>query len=86
MSLPVDYGALVVKESPQDHGVVPKSPAEKAGLKERDIILTLNNQKIDCDHPIQDYLENLNVGDKIELVVLRGKKEMRVKLALAERK
>ncbi len=86
MSLPVGYGALVVKESPQDHGVVPKSPAEKAGLREKDIILTLNSQKIDRDHPIQDFLENLNVGDKIELVVLRGKKELKLKLALAERK
>ncbi len=86
MSLPVNYGALVIKESPQDHGVVPKSPAEKAGLREKDIILTFNDQKIDRDHPIQDYLENLEVGDKIELTVLRGKKELKVKLALAERK
>lgn len=86
MSLPVDYGALVIKESVHDHGVVPQSPAEKAGIRERDIILTLNNQKIDRDHPIQDFLENLNVGDRVELVVLRGKKELKIKLALSERK
>ncbi|MBI3588815.1 MAG: trypsin-like peptidase domain-containing protein [Candidatus Liptonbacteria bacterium] len=86
MNLPVGYGALVVKESPQDHGVVPESPAERAGLREKDIILTLNGKKIDRDHPIQDFLENLNVGDRIELVVLRGSKEIKVNLALAERK
>ncbi|TSC82732.1 MAG: hypothetical protein G01um101420_90 [Parcubacteria group bacterium Gr01-1014_20] len=86
MNLPVDYGALVVKETPQDHGVVPKSPAEKAGIKERDIILTLNSQKIDRDHPIQDFLENMNVGDKVDLAVLRGKKEMKMKLVLSERR
>ncbi len=86
MSLPVDYGALVVKETQQDHGVVPKSPAEKAGLHELDIILSLNNKKINRDHPIQDYLENLNVGDKIELLVLRSKKEIKIHLTLAERK
>ncbi len=86
MKLPVDYGALVVKETQTDHGIVPKSPAEKAGLKERDIILTLNNKKIDRDHPIQDFLEDLNVGDKVELVILRGKKELKVKILLAERK
>ncbi len=86
MNLPVDYGALVVKETPQDHGVVPKSPAEKAGIRERDIILTLNRQKIDRDHPIQDFLETMNVGDKVDLAVLRGKKEMKMKLVLSERR
>ncbi len=86
MNLPVNYGALVVKETPEDHGVVPKSPADKAGLKEKDIILSLDNQKINRDHPIQDYLENLNVGDKIELTVLRNKKELKMKLVLMERK
>lgn len=86
MNLPVNYGALVVKESPADHGVVPQSPADHAGLKEKDIILTLNGNKIDRDHPIQDFLENLNVGDRVELVVLRSNKEKKVYLALAERK
>ncbi|MEK9173281.1 MAG: trypsin-like peptidase domain-containing protein [Patescibacteria group bacterium] len=86
MNLPVDYGALVVKETPQDHGVVPKSPAEKAGIKERDIILTLNSRRIDRDHPIQDFLETMNVGDKVDLAVLRGKKEMKMKLVLSERR
>lgn len=86
MNLPVGYGALVVKESPQDHGVVPQSPADRAGLKEKDIILTLNGNKIDREHPIQDFLENLNVGDRVELVILRNAKEKKVYLALAERK
>jgi serine protease Do len=86
MNLPVDYGALVVKESTQDQGVVEKSPADKAGIAEKDIILTLNDQRIDREHPIQDFLENLSVGDKIDLLVLRGKKELKIKVTLAERK
>ncbi|MFA6354423.1 MAG: trypsin-like peptidase domain-containing protein [Candidatus Paceibacterota bacterium] len=86
MKLPVDYGALVVDENTQDNGIVPQSPAAKAGIKEKDIILTLDNQRIDCDHPIQDFLENLAVGDTINLDILRGKKELKVKVTLAERK
>ncbi len=86
MGLPVNYGALVVRESEHDSAVIAESPAEKAGLKEKDIVLTLNAQKLDRDHPIQDFLEDLNVGDEIKLAVLREGKELEVKATLAERK
>ncbi|KKW17122.1 MAG: Protease DegQ [Parcubacteria group bacterium GW2011_GWA1_50_14] len=86
MKLPVGYGALITSESPHDHGVLPKGPAEKAGIKEKDIILECNHLKIDQDHPIQDFLENLAVGDKIDLLVLRGNKKFTVQVALVERK
>jgi len=86
MKLPVDYGALVVKEGPHDHGVVPGSPAEKSGIREKDIVLECNGKKIDRDHTIQDFLENLAVGDTVELLVLRGANKFPVKLMLAERK
>jgi S1-C subfamily serine protease len=85
MNLSVDYGALVTSEGPHDYGVIPGSPAEKAGVKEKDIILTLDQQKIDRDHAIQDFLENKNVGDRVELLVLRNKKQMKLKATLAER-
>ncbi|MGC9599636.1 MAG: trypsin-like peptidase domain-containing protein [Minisyncoccia bacterium] len=86
MNLPVNYGALVVRESEHDSAVVPESPAEKAGLKEKDIVLTLNGAKLDRDHPIQDFLENLNVGDEVTLAILRDGKELVTKVSLAERK
>ncbi|MEK7195311.1 MAG: trypsin-like peptidase domain-containing protein [Patescibacteria group bacterium] len=86
MNLPVSYGALIVKESQNDHGVVPGSPADKAGLKEKDIILEFNSKKLDKDHPIQDFLENLDVGNQIELLVMRKEKQFNVKLVLMERK
>jgi S1-C subfamily serine protease len=86
MKLPVDYGAFVIRESQHDAAVVPGSPAEKAGIKEMDIILELNGSKLDCDHPIQDFLENLNVGDEVHLLVLRKGKQFPVKMALTERK
>jgi S1-C subfamily serine protease len=85
MGLPVNYGALVVRESERDYAVVPQSPADKAGLKEKDIVLTLNAAKLDADHPIQDFLEKLNVGDEITLTVLRDGKEFPATLTLAER-
>jgi S1-C subfamily serine protease len=85
MNLPVPYGALVVRESENDAAVVPESPAEQAGIREKDIVLSLNSQKLDADHPIQDFLENMNVGDILDLKVLRGGKEFTAKISLAER-
>ena len=86
MGLSVNYGALAIRESEHDDAVVPGSPAEKAGLKEKDIVLTLNAARLDRDHPIQDFLETLNVGDELNLRVLRDGKELDVKATLAERK
>ncbi|MDO8557196.1 MAG: trypsin-like peptidase domain-containing protein [Candidatus Jorgensenbacteria bacterium] len=86
LGLPIGYGALVTHEHPFDTAVVPQSPAARAGIKERDIILTWNAEKITREKNIQDCLENCSVGDVIALTVLRGKKELSVKISLAERK
>lgn len=85
MKLPVGYGALVTGEGPQDHGVIHKSPADKAGLREKDIVLSFNGRQLDREHPIQDFLENMNVGDEAEMKVLRDGKEFATKVRLAER-
>ena len=45
-----------------------------------------DDAKLDRDHPIQDFLEELNVGDEIALSVLRDGKEFQAKVTLAERK
>jgi serine protease Do len=86
MGLPVDEGAFVVRESDHDAAVAPGSPADQAGLKEKDIVLELNSQKLDREHPIQDFLENMNVGDTVDLLVLRDGKQFHATATLAERK
>ncbi len=86
MGLSIDHGALVMRESEHDYAVVPESPAEKAGVRENDIILELNSKKLDADHPIQDFLVDANVDDEIELLILRDGKEFPVKMRLMERK
>ncbi|MEY4731914.1 MAG: hypothetical protein RL681_860 [Candidatus Parcubacteria bacterium] len=72
MKLPESYGALVVKEGPQDHAVVPGSPADEIGIREHDVILELNGKRLDAEHCIQDYLESVNVGDSIALTIWRN--------------
>lgn len=84
--LSVDYGALVTPgHLPGGHAVVKNSPAEKAGLKENDIILELNGQKLDDKNDLQDKIQLLNAGDQVELHYLRKDKPRQTKLLLEER-
>jgi S1-C subfamily serine protease len=84
-SLPVDYGALVVRDHrPDSIAVVPNSPAARAGLKENDIILELNGEKISDE--LQDMLQKFQVQTEIELTVLRKDQQMKVRVKLEERK
>ena len=86
MQLPSDRGALVCKEGPNDHGVTPGSPAEAAGILENDIILECNSLPVSSENTIQDVLEDMSVGDVLNLTVLRGGEQLPVSVTLAERK
>ncbi|MCD6233016.1 trypsin-like peptidase domain-containing protein [bacterium] len=82
--LPQDYGALIISE-PQGRAIVPNSPAQKAGLKEYDIILEANGKKITPDNSLTDILIPLKIGEKIPLKVLRSKKEKTIMVTIGER-
>ena len=84
-SLPVTKGALVFRETHSDYAVVPGSPAEHAGLREGDIVRMFGTHELSVEHPIQDYLENLKVGDEVELDFLRNGKSLKAKVRLVER-
>jgi serine protease Do len=84
--LTVDSGVLIVKgANDNEPAIMPGSPAEKAGLKENDIILEADGQKIDKDHTLAKIVEKQNVGDKMFLKILRDGKEMGISLILGER-
>ena len=79
-------GALITKEHAFDLAVIPESPAAKAGLREGDVVLTWNGTAVTRDRSIPEFLETSNVGDVVKLTVLRGKREHKVTLTLAERR
>ncbi len=83
--LPVDYGALVVRESLGEPAVVKDSAADKAGLKEYDIILEVNGEKIKEENPLADILAKHKIGEKITFKVLREGKEITLKAKLEEK-
>ncbi len=86
MKLPVGYGAMIVGQKPHTEAIIPGSPADKAKLKEKDIILESNGEKLTETRTIQDILEEKNVGEVLEFKVMRGKKVMNVSVTLTERK
>jgi len=83
--LPVNYGALVVRETLGEGPVVRNSAAEKAGIKEFDIILEAKGEKITVENPLSDILHKSKIGDVIDLKILRAGKEMAVKVKLEEK-
>lgn len=83
--LPVDYGALLLPgENEDDLAVVSGSPADKAGLQENDIILSINNVKLD-ERSLAYELLNYSPGDIIELKILRDSQEKTVSVILEKR-
>ncbi|MBI4709052.1 MAG: trypsin-like peptidase domain-containing protein [Candidatus Portnoybacteria bacterium] len=85
-NLTVDYGALIVGGQTQDEpAVVSGSPADKAGLRENDIILEIDGKKIGADNPVNSIIQNHNVGDTITLKILSGGQEKAAKVVLGER-
>ncbi|HOE15481.1 MAG TPA: trypsin-like peptidase domain-containing protein [Candidatus Paceibacterota bacterium] len=84
-NLPVDYGALIGKGANNDPAIVKGSPAEKAGLKENDIILSINNIKITAQNSLSSIVRRFNIGDKVKLEVLRDKKTIYLDLILGSK-
>ncbi len=84
--LPVDYGALVIRESLGEPPVIPGSAADKAGIKEFDIILECEGKKITLKNPLRNMLQEFEIGQTIELKILRGKEQKIIKVKLEEKR
>ncbi|MBI5466721.1 MAG: trypsin-like peptidase domain-containing protein [Candidatus Kerfeldbacteria bacterium] len=83
--LPANHGALIQADG-DSVAVVPGSPADKAGLVENDIILSLNGSDITVDHTLTGALNQLNVGDTVKLKVYHKGETKEISVTLEERK
>jgi len=85
-NLSVDYGALISRDqTSSDPAVVPGSTAEKAGLKEGDIILEINGEKITLENSLAKVIQKYSPGQTISLKVLSSGQEKTISLVLGER-
>jgi len=62
-----------------------KSPAEGAGIKEGDLLRTLNGEKLDSRKKLQSILAELAEGDKLAFEINRDGKDKTVNLKLGAR-
>ena len=83
--LPVGYGALIVRETFGESAILSGSAAEKAGLKEYDIILECNKEKITEKNSLTEILQKSEINQEVELKILRDNEEMLVRVRLEER-
>src|SRR5581483_9925682 len=81
-NLKVSKGAYIVPSTDGQPSVVDGSPAQKAGLKEKDIITKINNTAIDNKTGLTSALSQFKVGDKVTLTIIRGGKTMKVSVTL----
>jgi serine protease Do len=78
-----DYGAWI-KGSNSALAVANGSPADKAGLKEGDIITKVNGEKVDTDNPLASRLGKFKVGDTVDITIVRDGKEQVLKVTLEQ--
>jgi serine protease Do len=83
-NISVDYGALIIKSSDGSPAITAGSPAEKAGLKEGDIILEMGGEKVTKDNALAKIISKYNPFDSVDLKILRDGVEMIVPLVLGE--
>jgi serine protease Do len=75
--LKIDHGIQVSR-------VMEGDPAAKAGIKEGDIILEFNGQKVDDLEKFRLVVAETKVGSTVPVKLLRGKETLNVKVTLTE--
>jgi serine protease Do len=83
--LPVPDGAIVVREQLGESPVIKGSSADKAGIKEWDIITECNGQKITTKNPLANILQKCKIGEATVFTVLRDGKKLNLKATLEEK-
>ncbi|KKQ75994.1 MAG: 2-alkenal reductase [Parcubacteria group bacterium GW2011_GWC1_38_6] len=84
-NLEVNYGVWVLSPSSGSPAIMSGSAAEKAGIKEGDIILEFGGKKITTDNSLAKIILDYNPGDEVELKILRNGEEKIIEATLGER-
>lgn len=83
----IDSAVAKVQDVPEGafvRRVVSGSPADKAGIQAGDIITKLNGEGVNENNDVVSILNNLKVGQKISIELVRDKKTLKLTATLTE--
>jgi S1-C subfamily serine protease len=69
----------------QINGVMPDSPAQKAGLQKGDVILEFQGKKLDGGGEVIELMRSVKVGDQVPITIWRNGERRTVTVAVGER-
>jgi len=67
------------------NNILNNSPAEKAGLREKDVIIKVGNKKVENGTKLRNMVSNKRPGDIVRFRIIRNNKEQTIKVKLGER-
>jgi S1-C subfamily serine protease len=89
LSLSVTDGAYVAggpdTSGVNQPGVVPNEPADKAGIKDGDVVVAIEGQPIDTEHPLDSVLTQFAPGKTVTLSIVRDGQKVDVQVTLGVR-
>lgn len=80
-NLPVSTGAYLYSSSAYS-AIITGSPADKAGLKDKDIVTAINGTKVGAAGSISSIIGEYKPGDTVQFTVIRDGKETAINVTL----
>ena len=78
LGLPKDRGEIIAD-------VTPGGPAARAGIRQGDVVVRINNQDVTIDNTLSYIVANTKIGTTIPVEVVRGGRRQTLNVTLAER-
>lgn len=79
--LDINHGALI-SSSKGNNAIIPGSAGDKAGLKENDVITSVNGVEIGVSGSLSSLIGEYSVGDTVTLTIIRNGKTENLELTL----
>lgn len=76
LDIDITNGAFIPEGTLNRPSIIAESPAAKAGLQERDVIVEIEGQKLDEDNTLVSILGKRRVGDVVSIKVSRDGQEL----------
>jgi S1-C subfamily serine protease len=77
VSLPEVKGVVVM-------GVLPNTPAQAAGIRQGDVVVVVNQQKITDASQLQDLVESSGIGKRLKFEIIRDNRTLELEVTTAQ--